>query len=116
MAEAFARAHGVVAASAGSRPSGRVDARAVRFMAEKGIDLADHASTGVDEVPASPPWDYVVTMGCGDACPHVPARHRRDWDLPDPKPLDDAGFRAVRDRIEALVRDLVREAAGAEAP
>jgi arsenate reductase (thioredoxin) len=46
-------------------------------------------------------------MGCGDACPFLPARHRLDWDLPDPKALDDEGFRAVRNRIEQLVADLV---------
>ena len=47
-----------------------------------------------------------VTMGCGDACPSL-ARHRLDWDLPDPKNLDDDGFREVRDRIERQVRELV---------
>jgi protein-tyrosine-phosphatase len=46
-------------------------------------------------------------MGCGDACPWVPARLRLEWDLPDPREMDDEGFRAVRDRIEALVRELV---------
>jgi arsenate reductase len=54
-------------------------------------------------------------MGCGDACPHLPARQRRDWDLPDPKQLDDDGFRAVRDRIRALVHGLIDETAPAGA-
>ena len=110
MAEAFARALGgarVIAASAGSRPSGQVHPRAVRFMAERGIPLDRHVSKGLQDIPADVAWDYVVTMGCGDACPFVPARHRLDWDLPDPKAMDDDGFRSVRDRIEALVRDLL---------
>ena len=45
MAEAFARMHGagkVEAYSAGSRPSGRVNPRAVEAMKEVGYDL-DHA-------------------------------------------------------------------------
>ena len=63
-------------------------------------------SKGLDELPAVP-WDHVVTMGCGDDCPLIPTRHRADWDLPDPKALDDDGFRAVRDRIEGLVRELL---------
>lgn len=113
MAEGFARATAkpseVRAASAGSHPSGEVNRRAIRFMAENGIDLTGHSSKSLDDVPPSIVWDYVVTMGCGDACPQVPARHRLDWDLPDPKPLDDAGFRAVRDRIEALVTELVND-------
>jgi len=96
--------------SAGSRPSGIVNARAIRFMAERGIDLAAQASKGLDDLPPGIVWDDLVTMGCGDACPHLPALRRADWDLPDPKHLEDDAFRAVRDRIEALVRDLLAAA------
>jgi protein-tyrosine-phosphatase len=109
MAEAFARTIGgerVEAWSAGSKPSGQVNPRALRFMAERGIQLEGQWSKGLDELPPGP-WEWIVTMGCGDACPHLPARHRADWDLPDPKELDDHGFRAVRDRIEASVRELL---------
>jgi protein-tyrosine-phosphatase len=83
-------------------------------MREKGIDLTVQLSKGLDDLPKVK-WDYIVTMGCGDACPSLPAHHRIDWDLQDPKHLDDAGFRGVRDRIEALVRDLIAEAARSEA-
>jgi protein-tyrosine-phosphatase len=110
MAQGFARAIGganVIAASAGSRPSGRVDERAIRFMAEKGVDLRSHISKGLDDLPSDIEWDTIVTMGCGDACPAVAAHRRIDWDLPDPKALDDAGFRAVRDRIGQLVREVL---------
>jgi protein-tyrosine-phosphatase len=113
MAEGFAHALGqgrIAAFSAGSRPSGLVDARAIQFMREQGIDLSVQRSKGLDELPAVR-WDHIVTMGCGDACPHLPARQRRDWDLPDPKQLDDDGFRAVLDRIRLLVHGLVDEAA-----
>jgi arsenate reductase (thioredoxin) len=113
MAEGFAHALGegrVIAFSAGSKPSGEVNTRAIRFMREQGIDLSVQRSKGLDDLPAGP-WDTVVTMGCADACPHLPARQRRDWDLPDPKRLDDDGFRAVRDRIRRLVHGLIAEAA-----
>ncbi|MEN8374719.1 MAG: arsenate reductase ArsC [Gemmatimonadota bacterium] len=109
MAEGFARAVGgesLEALSAGSRPSGAVNERAIAFMAERGVDLSTHRSRSIDEV-ASGVFDAVVTMGCGDACPHVPADRRLDWDLPDPKELDDAGFRAVRDEIERRVLELI---------
>jgi arsenate reductase len=112
MAEGFARGLSgdhVSAFSAGSRPSRQVDPRAVRFMAEKGIDLTPQQSKGLNDLPSGITWDYVVTMGCGDACPWLPARHRLDWDLPDPKALDDDGFRQVRDRIEQLVHGLMDE-------
>ena len=109
MAEAFARRLGggrVNAWSAGSRPSGEVDPRAVRLMREKGIELGGQSSKGLADLPPLP-WDGLVTMGCGDACPLVPARRRLDWALPDPKELDDDGFRQVRDRIEKLVAELI---------
>ena len=104
MAEAFARMHGgdaVEAMSAGSKPSGVINPKAVRFMAERGYDLAAHGSKSLDQVSGE--FDAVVTMGCGDDCPWVPAKRREDWALPDPKHMDDDGYRAVRDEIEARV-------------
>lgn len=107
MAEAFARMHDatVDAASAGSAPSGTINPKAVRFMAELGYDLSRHASTSLDEIDGQ--FDAVVTMGCGDRCPWVPAARREDWALPDPKHMDDDGYRAVRDDIGARVRRLL---------
>ena len=108
MAEAFARLHGgdaVEASSAGSRPSGVINPKAIRFMAELGVDLTTHASKSLDDVDGE--FDAVVTMGCGDSCPWVPARRREDWALVDPKHLDDDGYRAVRDDISARVRALL---------
>nr|WP_255656822.1 arsenate reductase ArsC [Lysobacter lactosilyticus] len=108
MAEAFARMLGdadVEALSAGSRPSGVVNPKAVRFMAEVGYDLTMHTSKSLDDVGGE--FDAVVTMGCGDACPWVPAKRREDWALSDPKDMDDAAYRAVRDDIRARVRALL---------
>jgi arsenate reductase (thioredoxin) len=107
MAEAFMRLHGkdVEATSAGSRPSGQVNPRAVAFMAERGYDLAVHASKGLDHLP-DVEFDYAITMGCGDECPYIRAVHREDWALEDPKHLDDDGFRRIRDEIEKRVLDL----------
>ena len=112
MAEGFARTLGrgrVAAFSAGSRPSGQIHPRAIQFMRERDIDLTAQLSKGLDELPKVK-WDYIVTMGCGDACPALPAAHRLDWELPDPKHLPDDEFRAVRDRIEGLIAGLLTEA------
>ena len=52
MAEAFTRMHGggrVEAMSAGSRPSGRIDPKAVDAMRELGYDLTAHSSKGLEE-------------------------------------------------------------------
>lgn len=111
MAEAFARRHGggrVEAHSAGSRPSGRVNPRAVAFLAERGYDLTAHQSKGLTDLP-DVEFDAVVTMGCGDECPLVRARRREDWGIPDPKELPAAEFRAVRDLIEEKVKGLLAD-------
>ena len=108
MAEAFARmlgGDGVEALSAGSKPSGRINPKAIRFMGELGYDLEAHASKSLDDLAGD--FDAVVTMGCGDSCPWVPARRREDWALPDPRDMDDDGYRAVRDEIGARVRALL---------
>jgi protein-tyrosine-phosphatase len=112
MAEAFARMQGgaaVEALSAGSKPSGRINPKAVRFMGELGYDLSAHASKSLADVTGDGggEFDAVVTMGCGDDCPWVPAKRREDWALPDPRDMDDDGYRAVRDEIGARVRALL---------
>ena len=108
MAEAFARmlgGDGVEALSAGSKPSGRINPKAIRFMGELGYDLEAHASKSLDDIAGD--FDAVVTMGCGASCPWVPAQRREDWALPDPRDMDDDGYRAVRDEIGARVRALL---------
>jgi len=85
MAEAFARIHGNVEAfSAGSRPSGVVNPKAIAAMKEVGYDLTRHDSKSLREVP-DVEYDLVATMGCGDECPNVRARCREDWQIPDRK-------------------------------
>lgn len=109
MAQAFARMHGghaVHAESAGSRPSGIVNPRAIEFIAERGYDLSTHASKSLAQI-GDGEWDAVITMGCGDHCPWVPARRREDWALPDPKHMAPDDYRAVRDEIERRVIDLI---------
>ncbi len=109
MAEAFARMHGagrVEAYSAGSRPSGTINPRAIAAMRERGYDLTSHRSSGLDQVPPGP-YAAVVTMGCGDACPWIPAARREDWALPDPRDMEPAEFNAVADEIERRVGELL---------
>ena len=109
MAEAFARMHGggtVEAYSSGSRPSGRVNPRAIEFMKEVGYDLSTQISKPLAEIPQVE-YDAAITMGCGDECPMVKAKHRDDWGIPDPKELPPEGFREVRDLIERKVKELL---------
>jgi len=109
MAEAWARHLGrrrVRAWSAGSRPSGEVNPLARQVMRERGIDLTEAVSKGFEALPEVT-WDVVVTMGCGDRCPWLPARARVNWDIPDPKGQPIEVFRRVRDEIERRVRELL---------
>ncbi len=109
MAEAFARMYGagqVEAFSAGSRPSGRVNPKAVEAMRELGYDLTRHRSKGLTDLPDGD-FDAAVTMGCGDGCPALRARQRIDWQVPDPKDMSPEGFRSVRDLIGRRVRELL---------
>ncbi len=109
MAEAFAHIHGgdaVEAYSAGSRPSGKVNPRAIEFMKELGYDLAAHQSKSLDEFNGQE-IDVAVTMGCGDACPLVRARRREEWNIPDPKEMPAEQYRQVRNLIEQKVKDLL---------
>jgi protein-tyrosine-phosphatase len=111
MAEAFARIHGgekVEAISAGSRPSGVVNPKAIASMKEIGYDLEVHESKGLAAYNGQA-FDAAVTMGCGDECPLVLAKRRLEWQIPDPKLMPPEQFREIRNLIEAKVRELLRE-------
>lgn len=109
MAEAFARMLGgarVEAFSAGSRPSGRINPKAIGAMKELGYDLTTHDSKGLDAFNDQP-VDVAVTMGCGDECPRVLAARREEWQIPDPREMSEDQFREVRDLIARKVGELL---------
>ncbi|MFM8570765.1 MAG: arsenate reductase ArsC [Pirellula sp.] len=109
MAEAFAKMHGIgkiEAHSAGSRPSGRINPKAIEAMRELGYDLSTHHSKGLDGFNGTQ-FDVAVTMGCGDECPLVLAQQRVDWKIPDPREMTPEEFRGVRDLIESNVKQLI---------
>jgi len=109
MAEALARMLGgeqVDVHSAGSKPSGRVNPRAIESMKEIGYDLSTHRSKALSAIPQGG-YDAVVSMGCGDACPFVPAKLREEWEIPDPKEMEPEDFRRVRGLIRDKVKDLL---------
>ena len=109
MAQAFANIHGagtVEAFSAGSRPSGRINPKAVEAMKEVGYDLTTHTSKGLEGFNGQE-VEVAVTMGCGDECPLVLARRRVEWQIPDPRDMTPDEFRAVRSLIETKVKELI---------
>jgi len=109
MAEAFARMHGagvIEPVSAGSRPSAQVNPRAIAAMQGRGYDLGRHVPKSLQDVGPGP-WDYIITLGCGDECPWVPAAHKEIWDLPDPRDMPPTEMNALRDEIELRVIELI---------
>ncbi len=110
MAQAFAAILGkdwVCAYSAGSAPSGKINPKAILAMQELDYDLSKHSSKSLKEIEHLSPFDVVVTMGCGDACPWMPNKKFVDWNIPDPKEMELSEFRIVRDLIKSKVLDLL---------
>ncbi|MBI3584484.1 MAG: arsenate reductase ArsC [Nitrospinae bacterium] len=118
IAEGFARYYGkemslrakseaISVYSAGSRPSGDINPMAVDVMEEKGIDISNQKSKGLDALSRDD-FDFVITMGCGDNCPTVSAKKMIEWQIKDPKGASIEVFREVRDEIEKKVLELLR--------
>src|SRR3984885_9911971 len=103
MSQAFALMHGgdaVEAYSAGSKPSGVVNPKAIAAMKELNYDLSAHDSKSLKEVEQFAPFDVVITMGCGDACPWMAAKKFIDWQIPDPRHMEPAEINEVRNQID----------------
>ncbi len=114
MAQGFAEAFGkgkVEVYSAGSRPAPQINPLAIEVMKEKGIDLSGRLPKGLDDLPPVE-MDYLITMGCEEACPAVAAKKIVEWQIPDPKgkPIDEV--RRIRDILEVKVKTLLEEVCG----
>jgi arsenate reductase (thioredoxin) len=96
------------AGSAGTTPGERVHPEVVDAMLELGVDIADRTPQKLTTELAEQA-DVVVTMGCGDQCPHIPGKRYIDWNLQDPKELPVEQVRAIRDDIAARVQALAGE-------
>jgi arsenate reductase len=109
MAQAFATIYGVEkvkAYSSGSKPSGKINPKAISAMAELEYDLSTHDSKSLEVIPKIE-YEYAITMGCGDECPFVNAKNREDWQLPDPRHMEGEEFNKVRDEIKERVLELL---------
>ncbi len=111
MAQGFAEAFGKERAevySAGSRPATEINPMAIEVMKERGIDLSGRRPKGLNDLPPIE-MDYLVTMGCEETCPAVPAKKIIEWEIPGPKgkPIDEV--RRIRDMLEVKVRMFLEE-------
>ena len=101
--------------SAGIETHG-LNPRAVRVMAEDGVDITHHTSNHVDEYTAVP-FDYVLTVcdHANEACPIFPSTAiKLHHNFPDPAKATGTDeeimqqFRTVRDQVKAYAQDFVR--------
>ncbi len=96
----------IEAYSAGSTPSGKINPKALNCMNEIGYDLSSHSSKSLEEVPDIK-YEWAITMGCGDYCPQIAAKHREDWKLPNPADFPESEFASLRNLIEKRVVQLI---------
>jgi arsenate reductase len=94
--------------SAGTEPKDQVNPSAIAAMAEEGIDIAN-SSPKVLTTESVQDSDYVITMGCGDACPFFPGKQYLDWPLKDPAGKGVDEVRPIRDEIRGKVEALIAE-------
>lgn len=114
MAEAFARAYGLVASSAGTVPAEKVNPLVVQVMKERGIALPGKPKMITEEMIREA--DLVVTMGCSvqEVCPKPLAEQMEkkvaDWDIEDPKGKRVEEVKKIASEIENKVLELLRKA------
>ncbi len=99
----------ITVCSAGTKAAGRLNAGAVKAMAEAGIDITSHTSDAVEKY-LDEEWDYVITV-CGGANETCPAfigkvKHRLHMGFDDPSHVEGteefkwSEFLRVRDEIK----------------
>lgn len=103
--------------SAGTKPSERVNPRAVQVMKEVGIDISSHTPKNVAEY-LDEAWDYVITVcgGANETCPMFTGqvKHRLHIGFDDPSDAVGADefvmseFRRVRDEIRHRLAEFYR--------
>ena len=93
--------------SAGSKPSGIINPMAIKLLKSQGVYLTEHRSKDVSEF-INIKIDYLILMGCGDQCPNIDAEDRIEWDIPDPKDMEEPEFLNVIENIRGEVKKLIK--------
>lgn len=113
MAEAFARAYGVMASSAGTMPAATLNASVVEAMKERGMSLAGKPKMLTEEMIKEA--DLIVTLGCSveEVFPEplISLMEKKvvDWKIDDPKGKSIDDVRNIRAQIEEKVLSLSKK-------
>lgn len=98
----------VKAVSAGVTPAAEVPDFVRNIMQEVDVDLS-----GIKPVKLTTELaknvSTIVTLGCGEACPHLPGVDVVDWKLADSKDRSLDGAREMRNEIESKVKVFIAE-------
>ncbi len=98
-------------ASAGSKPSGRVNPLAIIALQKRGIDISQHRSKSWTELPKEflSSLDFLITLCAEEECPHIPSKAKRlSWAMPDPANSQEA-FDSVADKIMKIASEFGQE-------
>jgi protein-tyrosine-phosphatase len=94
--------------SAGSEPGNQLNPAVVSILRDRGLDPSrEYPKSLTDDLTLAA--DVIVTMGCGDACPVLPAKRYLDWELDDPAGQPVETVRPIIDEIDHRVRALLAE-------
>jgi arsenate reductase (thioredoxin) len=95
------------AIAAGTEPAKQVHPEVVAAMKEVGLDLSQ-ARPQLLTTELAAGARFLVTMGCGEACPYLPGVEVADWSLEDPKGQPLERVREIRDEVRRRVQDFTR--------
>ena len=110
IAEAFAKKispHKFDFYSEGSKPSGIINPMVIKLLKSQGVYLTDQRSKDISEF-INIKIDYLILMGCGDECPNLVAEKRIEWDISDPKDMEEPEFLNVIENIGGKVEKLIK--------
>jgi len=108
MAESFAKSLGLNAYSAGLEKTEAVDEKVVEVMNEVGLKVKEKPETILELTKRLGNIDILVTMGCTDSCPFVPAKKYIAWNIEDPAGKEIEVYRKVRDEVKIKVEELLK--------
>ena len=93
--------HQLKAFSAGSSPGKEVNPKAIRSLKKMGV-VHEGKTKSISQAEGKE-YDYIVEMGCGDACPTIPGAQILEWSIPDPKFFESKQFNKIRDMIKQKI-------------
>ncbi|MBR73816.1 MAG: low molecular weight phosphatase family protein [Dehalococcoidaceae bacterium] len=109
LAEAYMKKHAstIKSYSAGSKPIDKINLRAQKIINQLNINNVKFYPKTFTSIISEIDFDYIISMGCGEQCPQIAAKNRIEWEIPDPKLLNDKEYYKIAQLIEVKVINLI---------